>query len=107
MHRLWYFLTLVFGGIGLVAVFRIFEILGLGVSVLPATQLFIALIALLFAFLSFAKPVAQRNNEIQPAARTCRRTRAGTSVQVIVRLLKVVLTQIHLVQCADYLPSFF
>jgi hypothetical protein len=55
MILLWYFLTLVFGVIGFVAGFRIFEILVLGAGVFPTTQLLIAFIALLLAFLCLRK----------------------------------------------------
>ncbi|HBB87067.1 MAG TPA: hypothetical protein DC047_05585 [Blastocatellia bacterium] len=55
MILLWYFLTLVFGVIGFVAVFRIFEILILGAGVFPTTQLLIAFITLLLAFLCLRK----------------------------------------------------
>jgi hypothetical protein len=50
MKLLWYVLTLVFGVIGLVAVFRVFEVLILGAGLLPTTQLLIAFITLLLAF---------------------------------------------------------
>jgi hypothetical protein len=55
MTLLWYVLTLVFGVIGLVAVVRIFEILILAVSLLPTTQLLIAIVTLLLAFLCLRK----------------------------------------------------
>ena len=55
MKLLWYGLTLLFGVIGLVAVVRIFEILILGAGLLPTTQLLIAFITLLLAFVCLRK----------------------------------------------------
>ena len=55
MKLLWLFLTLVFGLVGFVAVFRIFEVLILGAGALPTTQLLIAFITLLLAFVCLRK----------------------------------------------------
>ena len=55
MKLLCYVLTLIFGVIGLLAVFRIFEVLILGSGVLPTTQLLIAFITLFLAFVCLRK----------------------------------------------------
>jgi len=55
MKLLWYVLTLIFGVIGLVAVFRVFEVMVLGAGLFPTTQLLIAFITLLLAFVCLRK----------------------------------------------------
>ena len=55
MKLLWYVLTLIFAVIGLVAVFRVFEVMVLGAGLFPTTQLLIAFITLLLAFVCLRK----------------------------------------------------